>query len=96
MSFRNLTHYFIHQALAGWDIYQAIVTDEEPEAKLKADAHSWESNMLRAGDERRLQAIGHQIEQIELDSELLTQAGAERLEEVNVLLHQARVACWKL
>ena len=92
MSFRNLTHYFIHQALAGWDIYQAIVTDEEPEAKPKA----WESNMLRAGDERRLQAIGRQIEQIELDSELLTQAGAERLDEVNALLHQARVACWKL
>ena len=82
MSFRDLTHYVIHLAQAG--------LNPEPEV------HSRESNMLRAGDERRLQAIGHQIEQIELDSELLTQAGAERLDEVNALLHQARVACWKL
>ena len=93
MSFRSLTHYFVHQALAGWEIHQAT-TDEEKDPQ--PDAHSWESNTLRAGDERRLQAIGHQIEQIELDSELLTQAGAERLDEVNALLHQARVACWKL
>ena len=91
MSFRNLTHYFMRQVMAGWEIHPAMA-DQGPEP----DAHGWESNMLRAGDERRLQAIGRQIEEIELDRELLTQAGVDRLEEVNALLHQARVACWKL
>ena len=82
MSFRSLTHYFIHQALAGFDA--------EPEA------HSWESNMLRAGDERRLQAIGQRIQDLDLQTDLLTEAGHQRLEEVKALLHQARLACWKL
>ena len=84
MSFRSLTHYFVRQALAGWD--------EKPEP----DAQSGESTLLRSGDERRLQAIGRQIEEIQLDSELLTEAGHDRLQEVNALLHLARVACWKL
>jgi hypothetical protein len=86
MSFRSLTHYFVHQALASWE--------EKPEPEV--DAQSWDSNMLKQGDERRLQAIGRQIEGIELSSELLTEAGHDRLQEINALLHQARVACWNL
>jgi hypothetical protein len=90
MSFRSLTHYFVHRALAGWD------EKPEPEPEPEPDAQSWESTLLRSGDERRLQGIGRQIEEIELDSELLTEAGHVRLQEVNALLHLARVACWKL
>jgi hypothetical protein len=86
MSFRSLTHYFIHMALAG----------EETDAPAHPEPSAWEKNMERAGDERRLQAIGHQIENLDIEPELMTLRAAERLREVQALLHEARVACWKL
>ena len=84
MSFRSLTHYFLY----------LTQSDSEPEPQAP-EKGGWERNMERAGDERRLQRIGERLQDLDLDNELLTDAGHRRLEAVKLLLHQARVACWK-
>jgi hypothetical protein len=86
MSFRSLTHYFLHMALAG----------EHDDAPSEPEPSAWENNIERAGDERRLQAIGHQIQSLDVEPELMTLLGRERLRDVQTLLNEARVACWKL
>jgi hypothetical protein len=91
MSFRSLTHYFVHMALAG----------EHDDAPEPPEPSAWEKNMQRSSDQNKLLRIGEAIvelqEQLELGAlELHCQAGRESLGKIDNLLQQARVACWKL
>ena len=86
MSFRSLTHYFIHQALAG--------SEPEPQAPAKS---GWEQNMEHGADLNKLLRLGNAIAELEPDGiELQSEAGQERLDQIIELLEQARKACWQL
>ena len=90
MSFRSLTHYFIHQALGGFD----ADPDFDPDAPEKT---GWEKNMERGSDLNKLHRLAHAITELEPDSiELHSEAGQERLEQIIDLLEQAKRACWQL
>lgn len=87
MSFRSLTHYFIHQAMARAE-------EDEPQADAPT---GWEKNMERSSDLVHLHRLGDAIVALEPDSiELKSEAGQERLQEITHLLEQARKACWQL
>ena len=87
MSFRSLTHYFIHQALGGFEADPHL----DPEAPEKT---GWEKNMERGSDLNPLHRLGNAITELEPDRiELKSEAGQEQIID---LLEQAKRACWQL
>ena len=69
MSFRSLTHYFIHQALAGFE----ADPDLEPDPPEKS---GWEQNMERGSDLNKLHRLGQAITELEPDRiDLKSEAG---------------------